>query len=167
METGAMAPFNPNDHRLIELPGRNPIPLHPPQSLLDLPGAQRAVLLPDEKTPKDLKPTFKDIYLHKREELRKSAEGMESILVRQVLKAMRSSIPAPEDEEDLFGSASHATQMFTQMMDDELADKIAFNSDFGISDKIFNSNINQLTQEFAGQLASGQTTPFGLPLPKR
>ncbi len=167
MDVSSLIPFNPNDHRLIEKSGRAPVPLKPPESLLDLPGSPRAMQMPDEKTPKDLKPTFKDIYLHKREDLRKSSEGMESILVRQVLKAMRSSIPGPEEDEDLFGSASHATQMFTQMMDDELADKIAFNSDFGIAQKVFNSNINQVTQEFAEQLASGQNTPFGLPLPKR
>lgn len=123
--------------------------------------------LPDEKSPKPLTPTFKDLYLQKREELKKSSEGMESMLVRQVLKAMRSTIPEPEEEEDLFGSASHATQMFTQMMDDELSDKIASNGDFGIADKIFKSHINRLTQELVEQLSAGQDRPFGIPLPRR
>ena len=92
---------------------------------------------------------------------------MESMLVRQVLKVMRNTIPEPEDDEDLFGSKSHATQMFTQMMDDELSDKIANNGNFGIADKIFKTHINQLTQEFTTQLASGQIGPLGLPLPPR
>ena len=159
--------FKPGDHR-VELPlAPTPVPLRPAPSLMDMPESGKAILLPDEKNPKPLAPTFKDLFLQKREQFRKSAEGMEGMMVRQVLKAMRSTIPEPEEEEDLFGSTSHATQMFTQMMDDELADKVAFNSEFGISHKIMKSHMNQLTQEFADQLASGQTTPFGLPLPPR
>lgn len=123
--------------------------------------------LPDDSTPRPLAPTFKDIYMRKREEMQKSAEGMESMLVRQVLKVMRSTIPEPMEDEDMFGTGSHATQMFTQMMDDELADKIAQNGNFGIADNIFKTNINRLTQDFADQLATGQMSPIGLPLPPR
>lgn len=163
----SFVPLNPRDQRVSQPQTQPLIPLKPADSFVEMPSAQQAMPLPDGQTPKDLSPSFKDIYLHKREELRKSAEGMESILVRQVLKAMRSTIPEPEEEEDLFGSASHATQMFKQMMDDELADKIANNSEFGIAEKIFQSNINQLTQEFAAQLAFGQSNPHGIPLPRR
>lgn len=132
-----------------------------------MPDPEKAMLLPDQEKPAALVPSFKDLFLRKREELRKSADGMESILVRQVLTAMRNTIPEPEEDEDLFGSTSHATKMFKQMMDDSLADKIANNSEFGIAEKIFNQHANHLTRQFADQLASGQTTPFGLPLSGR
>lgn len=131
---------------------------------MDMPESQKPLSLPSDNSPKPLGPSFKEIFLHKREELRRGAEGMEAILVRQVLKAMRSTIPEPEGEEDIFGEASHATQMFKQMMDDELADKIANNSEFGIAEKIFHTHANKLTEEYAEQLKSGQAVPFGLPL---
>ncbi len=156
-------PLNRSDI-LIHKPGGTPIPLKPAAPFIDMPDDQKAMPLDDGLKPKPLEPTFKDIYLQKREDLRKSADGMESILVRQVLKTMRSTIPEPEEDEDLFGSNSHATQMFTQMMDDNISDKVAANGDFGVGNHIFNSNINMLTQEFAEQLASGKTTPYGIRL---
>lgn len=158
-------PLNPQYHRRTP-PAQSPIPLKPAEPFLNVPSEQ-AISLPDDKHPKDLTPSFKDIYLRKREDLRKSAEGMEAILVRQVLKTMRSTIPLPEEEDDLFGSSSHATQMFVQMMDDEMAGKIANNAEFGIAEKIFKSNINQLTEEFAAQVAAGQQSAFGIPLRRR
>ncbi len=165
--TVSFVPFNANDHRAsLPLP-QSPISLRPQTSPLDLPAGPKPALLPDPTAPKPLDPSFKDLYIHKREELHKSAEGMESMLVRQVLKAMRSTIPEPEEDEDLFGSGSHATKMFTQMMDDQLSDQIADHSELGIAEKIFKSHINTLTEEFAFQLAAGQSTPFGLPLPRR
>lgn len=162
--------LNPRDQRIPAAAPDQAMPLKPDPAHMKWPDVQKPMLMEDGKTPKSFEPTFKDIYLHKREELRKSAEGMEAMLVRQVMKAMRSTLPQPEEDEDLFGSASHATQMFTQMMDDSLSDKIASNGDFGIADKIFKSQVNTITQEFVDQLAQaqpGQDRPFGLPLNRR
>ncbi|MBI4180111.1 rod-binding protein [bacterium] len=166
MDTG-FVPLNPRQAR-IHPPAQEPVPLKPAGSPLSLPSGPAPLALPGSAEPKPLTPTFKDLYLQKREELRKGAEGMEAMLVRQVMKAMRSTIPTPDGEEDdLFGSGSHATQMFTQMMDDEFSEKISQNGDFGIADRIFKSQINILTQELADQLSSGQERPFGIPIPRR
>lgn len=159
-------PLNRSD-QTFQKPVQSPIPLKPAAPFMPVPETDKPVRLEKDNEPKSLSPTFKDIYLHKRQELQKSADGMEGILVRQVLKTMRSTIPLPEGDDDIFGSASHATQMFTQMMDDQLADKMAANGNFGIADRIFKSHINLLTQEFADQVASGRTTPYGIPLPRR
>lgn len=157
--------FNANDHR-VSAPARAfAVPLVPPAKPIEIPSASLASILPAVDQPAPLQPSFKDIYLQKRAQLQKSAEGMEGILVRQVLKAMRSTIPEPQDEdEDLFGSSSHASQMFKQMMDDQLSDVIAGHGDFGIADRVFKSTINTVTQEFTDQLASGATHAYGLPM---
>ena len=123
----AFVPLNPRDHQATAPSGHAPIPLKPAESPMGLPQADKPVALERGAAPKSFAPSFKDIYLQRREELRKGADGMEAMLVRQVMKAMRSTIPEPEEDEDLFGSAGHATKMFTQMMDDELSNKISAN----------------------------------------
>ncbi len=63
--------------------------------------------------------------------LKKACEQFESIFISYMLKSMR----AASEESDLFGDGLGG-DMFTQMFDESLADKMAESSPFGIGDQL-------------------------------
>ncbi len=65
------------------------------------------------------------------EELKALSQQFESVLVNQLLTVMRTTVP----KSDLLGG--HATDMFTSMLDQELADKISKTDGMGIGDMLF------------------------------
>ena len=65
-------------------------------------------------------------------ELRQVANDFESILIRQLLKEMRKTIP-----KDGFLGASHATEMYQEMGDDALAKQLAETGGFGLGEIVF------------------------------
>ena len=75
----SFVPFNANQSKLPSAQILPAMPLHPPAKAMEMPDDDKAMLLPDDSRPKTFNRSFKDIYLDKREELRKSSEGMESI----------------------------------------------------------------------------------------
>ncbi len=66
-------------------------------------------------------------------EMRDVANQFESMMLRQLLKEMRKSVP----KEDGFFGNSHAMNMYMDMSDDHLAKNIAENNSFGIGDIIY------------------------------
>lgn len=75
---------------------------------------------------------------HKKEmsdkEMHDVADQFEAIILRQMLKEMRKSVP----KEDGFFGDSHAMNMYMDMSDDNLATSLAENSSFGLDDSIYN-----------------------------
>lgn len=67
------------------------------------------------------------------EEMKDVANEFESMVLRQLLKEMRKSVP----KEDGFFGDSHAMSMYMDMSDDHLAKNIAENNNFGLDDAIF------------------------------
>ncbi len=65
------------------------------------------------------------------EDLKVLSQQFESVLVNQLLTVMRTTVP----KSDLLGG--HATDMFTSMLDQELADKISKTGGMGIGDMLF------------------------------
>ncbi|MBI1389649.1 MAG: hypothetical protein GC154_14520 [bacterium] len=66
--------------------------------------------------------------------MRETADQFEQMIVRQLLKEMRKTVPK---EDGLFGEDSHAMEMYTDMSDDALAENIATNSSLGLDQTIY------------------------------
>lgn len=65
-------------------------------------------------------------------QMRETADQFEEIIIRQLLKEMRKTVPKEGILED-----SHATEMYTDMVDDNLAKEMAEGRALGISDMVF------------------------------
>lgn len=65
--------------------------------------------------------------------MRETASQFEEMITRLLLKEMRKTIP-----KDGFIEESHATEMYTDMMDDHLAKQLSENSSMGIGDMVYN-----------------------------
>lgn len=66
------------------------------------------------------------------EEMRKIADGFEGMIFRQLLKEMRKTVP----KEGLLGE-SFATEMYTEIVDDHLAEQLAETHDLGLDRLIY------------------------------
>ncbi|MBZ0254576.1 rod-binding protein [bacterium] len=67
-------------------------------------------------------------------EMHDVADKFEAMILRQMLKEMRKSVP----KEDGFFGDSHAMNMYMDMSDDNLAKSLAENSSFGLDESIYN-----------------------------
>ncbi len=65
-------------------------------------------------------------------EMRDTANDFESLIIRQLLKEMRKTVPKSE----LMGN-SHAMDMYMEIVDDHLAEQLAQTKPFGIGDMIY------------------------------
>ena len=83
---------------------------------------------PGRRPGKTKGPHFISEVSDKTARLRKACEAMESLFVHQLIKEMRATIP----KSDLFGK-SHARDIYTGMLDGQLAREIAQNRGLGIS----------------------------------
>lgn len=66
------------------------------------------------------------------EQMKDIASQFEAMLLRQMLKEMRKSVP-----QDGYLEHSHATEMYTGMADDYMADQMAEKGSIGIGDMIY------------------------------
>ncbi len=64
--------------------------------------------------------------------MREAAEEFEGMLIRQLLKEMRKTVPKSE-----LSDQSFSTEMYTDIADDYLAKELAASNSFGISDIIY------------------------------
>jgi len=65
-------------------------------------------------------------------QMREIASDFEGILVRQLIKEMRNTVP-----QDGFLEPTHATEMYQEMADDALAKDLAGQGGFGIADLVY------------------------------
>jgi len=77
-----------------------------------------------------------------RKELRDAAHELESMMVFQMLKTMRSSIPKSE----LF-HGGHAEDVFRSMLDEEYALTVSRNGNLGLADQMYNELSRSLPQK--------------------
>lgn len=68
------------------------------------------------------------------EEMHDVADQFEAMILRQLLKEMRKSVP----KEDGFFGDSHAMNMYMDMSDDNLAKSLAENLSLGLDESIYN-----------------------------
>ncbi|MBN2326786.1 MAG: rod-binding protein [Candidatus Omnitrophica bacterium] len=66
------------------------------------------------------------------EQMRETAQQFEEIMIRQLLKEMRKTVPQNGIIQD-----SHATEMYMEMVDDNLAGQLADSQSLGISELIY------------------------------
>lgn len=74
-----------------------------------------------------------------KKKLFKAAKQMESLFLYQVLKAMRQSIPSTDNEAALGLGGGLGKDIYTQMFDEELADRMAGMSDKSIANVLYRS----------------------------
>ncbi len=75
---------------------------------------------------------------------------MESLFFYQVLKAMRDAIPKTDEEDGMGFGGGLGKDMYTQMFDQELANKMAGSSNRGIAGAIYRSMEKILEKQFDG-----------------
>jgi flagellar protein FlgJ len=80
-----------------------------------------------------LKPSKNQSPAQQRESLKKACQGFESYFVDQMMKEMRKTIP----KTDVFGDDSSQEEMFRDMSDQALADKVSKSGSFGIADMMY------------------------------
>jgi flagellar protein FlgJ len=98
-----------------------PDPIQKPMPLLNLP--VRHALATSSTAPSGVKDS---------ERLKQACEDFESIFVDFMLQQMRQTVP----ENDLFGGGS-AEQLYTSMMDSELAKSISHQRGLGLADQMY------------------------------
>ena len=69
----------------------------------------------------------------KEAKLKKSCDDFEAIIMRQILKVMRESVP----QDGLFGEKSFATEMYQGLHDDAMADGLAHGKGAGLGELLF------------------------------
>lgn len=84
----------------------------------------------------------KSDYELKKEKLRKAAEGFEAIFIRQLFKTMRESMT----ENSMFGKGSTG-EIYGDILDNSIAEKMAEKSEFGLADAIFKEMVKKLDME--------------------
>lgn len=65
-------------------------------------------------------------------EMQEAAGQFETMMIRQILKEMRKTVP-----KEGFDEESHATEMYTEIADDYLAQQLGASKSFGIADLIY------------------------------
>lgn len=70
-----------------------------------------------------------------RKDIKEAAQGFASLLILQMLQQMRNTVP----EEGLFGGKNYAMDVFTSMLDEKIANRVAQNGSMGISGMISKS----------------------------
>lgn len=74
--------------------------------------------------------------------LKKACNDFEAIFVKQMLSAMRQSVP----KDGLFGNNGYEQEIFQSMQDDELAKSISSGRGMGISEVLYNQVSGKTTQ---------------------
>jgi Rod binding domain-containing protein len=72
--------------------------------------------------------------------LRQAADGLNGMFIRQLFSAMRATVPSDAD-----GLGSAGNTMFTQMLDDTVADRAATQMRHGLGDAIYRELCARLT----------------------
>jgi Rod binding domain-containing protein len=84
----------------------------------------------------------KSDYELKKEKLRKAAEGFEAIFISHLFKTMRESMT----ENSMFGKGSTG-EIYGDILDNSIAEKMAEKSEFGLADALFKEMIKKLDME--------------------
>jgi Rod binding domain-containing protein len=95
-----------------------------------LSGLPPTPLTPQTKTPDD--PAHA--------KLRQAADGLNGMFIRQLFSAMRATVPSDAD-----GMSGPGTTLFTQMLDDTIADHAASQMRRGLGDAIYRELCARLT----------------------
>jgi flagellar protein FlgJ len=85
--------------------------------------------------------------LSEREQTQRAARELESVLLAQLLSAMRKTVPSG----GLFGESS-SNEIFREMLDTELARQVSTKSPFGLAEAVMRS----LENRFKGNPASAE-----------
>jgi len=72
--------------------------------------------------------------------VRKAADGVEAIFIRQLLSIMRKTVP---DGSSLFGDGTEG-EIFADMMDNAVSDKMSERRTFGVSDRLYKQMIKEI-----------------------
>jgi len=77
-----------------------------------------------------------------RAQLKRLADEMESVFLNQLFQAMRQSVP-----DGGLGESSPGEEMFTAMLDEQLAKEAAFNWDRGLGEQLYRQLSRRLVEQ--------------------
>ncbi len=90
-----------------------------------------------------------------KQRLRDASQDFEAIFARQLMKNMRSGLT----ENSMFGSGVEG-EIFSDMMDNAVAEKIAERGDLGIGDALYKELVKRLELEMNSKAAEEQKKPL-------
>ncbi len=95
--------------------------------------------------------------------LHKAAKEMESLFLYQLLKTMRSTIPESEEDGRIGMSSGLGKDVYTEMFDQELANKMAGRNRGSIADQIYRSMEKYVEARYTSDDNKSSNETFGLP----
>lgn len=90
-----------------------------------------------------------------KQRLKKASQDFEAIFARQLMKNMRSGLT----EDSMFGSGVEG-EIFSDMMDNAVAEKMAERGDLGIGDALYKELVKRLELEMNSKAAEEHKKPL-------